>query len=269
VFVCPSDVENRLRDDNTLDTPGCFAYNDGFGDATVGGTDTITGCEDAVDDSYLYVGFIFDKTGAAGDPMASTTTQIDQTLGLLGVTMVLNPDSVPFPVQPVATYIKGWSKWFTDYAAFAATGGDDGTGRYFGDQKISAGAWDEDTVMGDNPLSIASTFGKLYIEPGGTASANGFYGNGGTNTIFRLREGVTRFLITDINNAGSSAVSQSAIWVMSDMIASNPVDYNHLPGGSNVLYLDGHVSFVKYEEGAPCYKGFALLIGGLGTVTDL
>ena len=268
VFVCPSDPDNRLRDDNSIDAPGCFHYNDTYESPLDGGTDSITGCEDAVDDSYLYVGYIFDKTGAQGNSMASTSTAIDTTLGILGVSMVLNPDSVPFPVQPVAPYLEYWAKWFIDYGIHAAATGD-ATGRYFGDQKVSGTSWDTDVDMGDNPLTRTSPFGQLLIEPGATLPSDGFYGNGGTNTMFRLREGVTRFLITDINNAGASSVSQSTINVMSDMIASNPVDYNHLPGGSNVLYLDGHVSFVKYEEGAPCYKGFALLIGGLGTVTDL
>ena len=268
VFVCPSDPDNRLRDDNSVEAPGCFGYNDTFESVLDGGTDSISGCEDGVDDSYLYGGYILDKVGAQGDSTARTSTAIDATLGILGYVMVLNPDSVPFPVQPVAPYIDYWAKWFVDYGAYAAVSGD-ADGRYFGDQKVSGTSWDTDVDMGDDPLSRTSGFGQRLIEPGATIPSDGFYGNGGTNTIFRLREGVTRFLITDINNAGASAVSQSTIWVMSDMIASNPVDYNHLPGGSNVLYLDGHVSFVKYEEGAPAYKGFALLIGGLGTVTDL
>ena len=268
VFVCPSDSENALRDDASLDPPGCFGYNTTFVSVLDGGTDSITGCEEAVDDSYLYLGYIHDKLGAAGDSMASTSTSIDETLGVLTFMVNVNPDGVPMPVQPLAVYIQFWAKWFVDYGTYAALSGD-ADGRYYGDQKISGTSWDTDVDMGDSPLTRTSGFGQLLIEPGATIPSDGFYGNGGTNTIFRLREGVTRFLITDINNAGASAVSQSTIWVMSDMIASNPVDYNHLPGGSNVLYLDGHVSFVKYEEGAPAYKGFALLIGGLGTVTDL
>ncbi len=37
------------------------------------------------------------------------------------------------------------------------------------------------------------------------------YGNGGGNTIYRLREGIERFLITDINNPASNARAQSEI----------------------------------------------------------
>lgn len=71
-------------------------------------------------------------------------------------------------------------------------------------------------------------------------------GNAGSDTIFRLREGVERFLITDINNAGASSTSQSKIVVMWDVVMRMAEHYNHIPGGSNILYLDGHVEFKKY-----------------------
>jgi len=71
-------------------------------------------------------------------------------------------------------------------------------------------------------------------------------GNGGGDTIFRLREGIERFLITDINNAGSSAIGQSDLPIMWDQGSTLPSGFNHIPGGSNILYLDGHVEFVKY-----------------------
>jgi prepilin-type processing-associated H-X9-DG protein len=65
--------------------------------------------------------------------------------------------------------------------------------------------------------------------------------------IFRLREGIERFLITDINNPAASAQGQSElIVVMHDAIATEVAHFNHVPGGVNVLYLDGHVSFVRY-----------------------
>ncbi len=85
------------------------------------------------------------------------------------------------------------------------------------------------------------------------------------STYLRLREGVERFLITDVNNAGASALAQSDITVLFDAWNTgsqgavrvgriNPpstLNFNHLPGGSNVLYLDGHVSFVKYGTEYP------------------
>lgn len=81
----------------------------------------------------------------------------------------------------------------------------------------------------------------------------------------RLREGVERFLITDVNNPAASASAQSEITVLFDAWSTgsqgtvrvgriNPpstLNFNHLPGGSNVLYLDGHVEYVKYNSGYP------------------
>ena len=85
------------------------------------------------------------------------------------------------------------------------------------------------------------------------------YGNGGGTTIYRLREGIERFLITDINNAGSSSKAQSSIFLMMDVVSAKASDFNHVPGGSNVLYLDGHVEFLKYPGVAPVNHSVALL----------
>jgi prepilin-type N-terminal cleavage/methylation domain-containing protein/prepilin-type processing-associated H-X9-DG protein len=88
-------------------------------------------------------------------------------------------------------------------------------------------------------------------------------GNGGSNTIYRLREGIERFLITNINNAAASARAQSEVWVMFDTLSTNVQFFNHIPGGSNVLYMDGHVDFIRYPGEAPVNKGLALFLGTL------
>jgi prepilin-type N-terminal cleavage/methylation domain-containing protein/prepilin-type processing-associated H-X9-DG protein len=86
------------------------------------------------------------------------------------------------------------------------------------------------------------------------------WGNGESNTIYRLREGVERFMITDINNPGASSMAQSGLPIMFDQIATDVTAFNHIPGGSNVLYLDGHVEFVRYES-----QGETIANGGLAT----
>jgi len=88
-------------------------------------------------------------------------------------------------------------------------------------------------------------------------------GNAGTDTVFRLREGVERFLITDINNPGASARAQSEVWIYTDRLSSFVADFNHVPGGANVLYLDGHVDFVTLNEQAPAFSAVALTFGEL------
>jgi prepilin-type N-terminal cleavage/methylation domain-containing protein/prepilin-type processing-associated H-X9-DG protein len=92
---------------------------------------------------------------------------------------------------------------------------------------------------------------------------------GGYDAVLRLREGIERFFITDINNAAASSEAQSEIAVMHDAISEEPLHYNHIPGGSNVLYLDGHVEFIKYagefDTDFPInHAGFALHEAGEG-----
>ncbi|MBP8127955.1 MAG: hypothetical protein KA184_00125 [Candidatus Hydrogenedentes bacterium] len=63
-------------------------------------------------------------------------------------------------------------------------------------------------------------------------------GNVGGSSIYRLREGIERFLITDINNPAATAQAQSAIPVMWEW----PLP--HSDGSISVLYMDGHVDRV-------------------------
>ena len=97
-------------------------------------------------------------------------------------------------------------------------------------------------------------------------------GNGGQgDELSRLKEGIERFLITDINNPSGSAQAQSTIWIMGDKVSSNPSEFNHVPGGSNFLYMDGHVEWVKYQqEGpAPCNELMANTFLLLDLISDL
>jgi prepilin-type N-terminal cleavage/methylation domain-containing protein/prepilin-type processing-associated H-X9-DG protein len=89
------------------------------------------------------------------------------------------------------------------------------------------------------------------------------WGNGGGSTVYHLREGIERFMITDINNPAASAKAQSTVWVMLDQFAAGKgVDlFNHIPGGCNVLYMDGHVQFNKYPSDVPVIAPLAEMIG--------
>jgi prepilin-type N-terminal cleavage/methylation domain-containing protein/prepilin-type processing-associated H-X9-DG protein len=87
------------------------------------------------------------------------------------------------------------------------------------------------------------------------------YGNAGGETIYRLREGIERFMITDINNPAASAKAQSEIQIMADLTATKVEAFNHIPGGSNVLYMDGHVEFKKYKDSGYTSEPFAVLVG--------
>ena len=87
-----------------------------------------------------------------------------------------------------------------------------------------------------------------------------FTGVGSEAVIYRLREGIERFLITDINNPAASARAQSEICVSLDFIDMADVSTtNHVPGGCNVLYLDGHVEFLKYPSVWPANRYMAFV----------
>lgn len=86
---------------------------------------------------------------------------------------------------------------------------------------------------------------------------------GDTHEILRLKEGMERFLIKDINNPSLTNVSQSGIPVMFDRVDIDPAGFNHVPGGSNVLYMDGHVEFVRYPGPYPASRAWAGLMDAL------
>jgi prepilin-type processing-associated H-X9-DG protein len=92
--------------------------------------------------------------------------------------------------------------------------------------------------------------------PGWVGSFPPNIGNGGGNTLYRLKEGIERFMITNINNPAGSAIAQSDLPVMWDWVAGtfHMNWFNHVPGGSNVLYMDGHVQFIRYPGKFPLSK---------------
>ncbi len=84
---------------------------------------------------------------------------------------------------------------------------------------------------------------------------------GGGITVYRLREGIERFFISDINDPAASAMAQTEVPVLMDMVATQVDEYNHVPGGSNVLYMDGHVKFIRYPGDVPVCTVAAYLFG--------
>ena len=137
-------------------------------------------------------------------------------------------------------------------------------------------AWNPYTIDDDVDWSN-SAFETLGV----TEQIQYCWGSGGTNISYRVREGIERFMITDINNPAASAIAQSEIPVMMDLISVPhpetgiippippnlpPGDYvtrfNHLPGGANILYLDGHVEYVRYNDKFPTTPGATFYLGG-------
>ena len=186
-------------------------------------------CNRSIDSSYAYYGWAFDKADCTDD---------QQTLGafmyLAAMASLSNPGCDLN--QQVAAQV--------GYGADAIFGKAQDAGNYV-------------------PLGFAPfTDDDLDL---GTAGAG--YGNAGSQTIYRLREGIERFMITDINNPAASAMAQSELFVMFDSVATKATSFNHVPGGSNVLFMDGHVEFLKYDEcaAAPCNGSIAVLVGSIAS----
>jgi prepilin-type processing-associated H-X9-DG protein len=126
---------------------------------------------------------------------------------------------------------------------------------------------DFNVAVWDNDLPVDSVQGD--------ATTNGFggIGTGGGESLIRLKEGIERFMITDINNPAGSAMAQSELPIMWDIVAGRVRDevgspehgvsgFNHVPGGANVLYMDGHSAFQKYPNGKfPAHPAAANSIG--------
>jgi len=86
---------------------------------------------------------------------------------------------------------------------------------------------------------------------------------GGRNSLPRMREGIERFFITDINNPAATSRSQSTIPMMWDGVSDHDVThFNHLPGGTNVLYMDGHVEYMRWQAGGKLTNPFPMNEGG-------
>ena len=117
--------------------------------------------------------------------------------------------------------------------------------------------------LGDMLMALLTSYMPAYgLSPSDFPSPM-LSGTGGGNAVYRLREGIERFTITDINNPAASAKAQSEIPFMWDTISAiiDGADaFAHIPGGCNALYLDGHVEFVRFKDKFPISK----VVGAIG-----
>lgn len=182
-------------------------------------------CGRAIDASYAYLGFLLDRAECGQTGLVSEF----ENLGLLAVAMGIDMSILEqeVPMQLAA----GLNNIFDSVLEIVESEVEPAPGPLA----------DDDLKLEDYPTA----------------------GNGGGDVVYRLREGIERFLITDINNPAASSRAQSTLWIMFDTLATNTAAYNHLPGGSNVLFMDGHVEFRRYEKcGPPPANGpMAVLIG--------
>jgi prepilin-type N-terminal cleavage/methylation domain-containing protein/prepilin-type processing-associated H-X9-DG protein len=123
--------------------------------------------------------------------------------------------------------------------------------------------WWKDVGQIDIPANVIAAYSPRnwgWRDKGGASLPSSYH---------LLKEGIERFFITDINNPAAGAVAQSTLPVMLDAWAGassynlavhgstggGVALFNHVPGGSNVLYMDGHVEFVKFNSKFPVWTG--------------
>jgi len=115
---------------------------------------------------------------------------------------------------------------------------------------------------GLNPLFIAALVTTIGAHDAltGNSAYEGDIDVGADQDLYRLKEGIERFFITDINNPAGSAEAQSSLACFGDLLSTTAAEYNHIPGGANWLYMDGHVEFLRYPSDFPATREFAFLI---------
>ncbi len=96
--------------------------------------------------------------------------------------------------------------------------------------------------------AVVAAFFDMYINGLSPEKKDADFG-----PVPRIRLGIERFFITDINNPAASAAAASEIPVMWDEIAvyGGATTFNHVPGGGNCLYMDGHVEWLKWPSKFP------------------
>jgi len=99
-------------------------------------------------------------------------------------------------------------------------------------------------------VAKGSAFDEDLVVPAGQGSA-------GSDRIFRLRQGIERFLITDINDPAASASRGPRIPLLIERVG------NHEPRGGHVLYLGGYVEYIRYPGKWPMTETTVALLEGL------
>lgn len=236
IYFCPSDTVKVAAD--YLGPAGYSWYKDGDPDAGVNPWKFD-------DDGYCYIGYLVTdarnlmSTMAALDYFAwqklSTKSDhswaevmarlmrpgftLSEILGLVG-----SADYDTMMETDLPDYVQGKAESYMQWP-YASDDGTVDIATWIGTAEF-AGA------TGNNPGNSSDYYSKMQVRS--------------------LCEGIERFLVTDVNNPSGSALAQSDLIVMWDQVQQvgddGKMKFHHVPGGANVLYMDGHVEFMKYPD---------------------
>lgn len=174
------------------------------------------------DASYIYLGWMLDRLNHPDMPPVDINTlpalSAAAALGLIDL-----PTDSPLITQQFGVMLNALLQSVIDYVTGASS-------------------------IATNPAGIA-----LQKIADGNFTVTYGQGNAGSDVIYRFKEGNERYLITDIDSPETASFAQSSIWAMMDTYGNyRRVEYfNHVPGGCNVLYMDGHVEWVPYVKPSP------------------
>jgi len=173
----------------------------------------------AGDESYHYFGWVIDQNNRTTDLIPISALSVTETHDVSGQLVAIFAylfgvrETIPVPGSSLTIFKQQMQRFGSDIE--------------LGGVEVLAGT--------DNIGSLTT----------GVFTGKG-YGNGGGEKIYHLRTGIERFMITDINNAAAGSKSESSVAVMSDVVATAPFLFSHVPGGGNILYMDGHVEWVSW-----------------------
>jgi prepilin-type N-terminal cleavage/methylation domain-containing protein/prepilin-type processing-associated H-X9-DG protein len=121
------------------------------------------------------------------------------------------------------------------------------------------------------PITAANTNGWRGRQ-GINVASFGFTGSGNVDgdILYALTPGIDRYLISDVNIIlGGDEASSSIVPIMWDQIATDVSRFCHVPAGQNILFLDGHVEFERYDRGSTGFPTSPLYAAVNGGVTEI
>ena len=217
IWMCPSAVNSNEIKDGVVCPTG--RYCNACASAPNFGILDVAMVGNAEETSYYYYGYLIDSAGAFA--------AANQSLRAYAT------------AKAVAAGATGSNGVVTDLGHPAAGAVNSALSSDYNPGDYASGGW----------AGIQAQIDSRGAPLGVTATAEG---SGGGETLMKLKEGIERFLITDINNPAGSAQAQSEVPVMWDRLVyvAGDADYNsrfnHLPGGNNCLFMYGHFEFLKY-----------------------
>ena len=202
LVICPSAAAAAELEEKMECPGGAFCQNDCVTDPAYPGLDARM-IGNAGQTSYHYTGYLLDSDNAAATLMG-----------------IMSKALLPAMIAELTSY----------KAPALIAGTPELASVQQQAEAILNGNLNVDDLINDYGINIQGTLDSYVTGASGAAITKTLVpqGNNGGDQIMRIREGIERFLVTDINNPGGASTAQSAIVLMSDrlMWQAGNQDYN-------------------------------------------